>query len=137
MLLHLCQSLQHISWIVTISKSPDMISTVWLFHYLGMFLLVGTTVIVDLRVLGIAGRGPSIAELGTDPGNPASGQDGGFAGNIALGVGRHRRRLDPQRRLALWEGSKKLQMSRVVAGSFAISPLSNSVSAGNLKEGKS
>lgn len=63
MLFHLCQSLQRISWIVTISKSPDMISTVWLFHYLGMFLLVGTTVIVDLRVLGIAGRGPSIAQL--------------------------------------------------------------------------
>jgi len=63
MLLRLCQSLQHVSWLVTVSKSAGMISTVWLIHYLGIFLLVGTTLIVDLCVLGVVGRGPSIAQL--------------------------------------------------------------------------
>ncbi len=56
MLLRLAYSLQNVPWIVTVNSSAGMISIVWLIHYLGMFLMVGPTVFMDLRILGLAGR---------------------------------------------------------------------------------
>jgi hypothetical protein len=63
MLYHLCKLLQEVPWIVTLTSTAWMISIVWLIHYLGIFLLVGTMVIVDLRVLGVAGRNQRIGQL--------------------------------------------------------------------------
>ncbi len=57
----LCEWLEQIPWIVTITNSAVLISLVWLVHYLGFFLLVGTTVVVDLRILGAAARNLVIA----------------------------------------------------------------------------
>jgi hypothetical protein len=62
-MLSLCRSLEHVPWIVTVNSSAGIISIVWLIHYLGMFLLVGTMVFVDLRVLGLAGRSQRILPL--------------------------------------------------------------------------
>jgi hypothetical protein len=62
-MLRFCEWLEQIPWIVTITNSAVLISLVWLIHYLGLFLLVGTTVVVDLRVLGISARNQKLAPL--------------------------------------------------------------------------
>jgi hypothetical protein len=63
LMLRLCEWLEQIPWIVTITNSAVLISLVWLVHYLGFFLLVGITVVVDLRVLGVAARNHKLAPL--------------------------------------------------------------------------
>ena len=59
----LCVWLEQIPWIVTITNSAVLISLVWLVHYIGFFLLVGTTAVVDLRILGAAARNQRLAPL--------------------------------------------------------------------------
>ena len=61
--MRLCEWLEQIPWIVTITNSAVLISLVWLVHYFGIFLLVGTTAVVDLRVLGAAARNLKLAPL--------------------------------------------------------------------------
>jgi hypothetical protein len=63
MLLSLCESLEQVPWIRTINSTAWMISIVWLIHYLGVFLMVGTIVFLDLRILGFAGKGHNVAQL--------------------------------------------------------------------------
>jgi hypothetical protein len=63
MLLRLCESLEQVPWIATINSTAWMISIVWLIHYLGVFLMVGTIAFLDLRILGLAGKGHSVAQL--------------------------------------------------------------------------
>jgi hypothetical protein len=63
MMLRLCEWLEQIPWIVTITNSAVLISLVWLAHYLGFFVLVGTTVVVDLRILGVAARNQKLVPL--------------------------------------------------------------------------
>ena len=62
-MLRLCEWLEQIPWIVAITNSAVLISLVWLVHYFGIFLLVGTTAVVDLRVLGAAARNLKLAPL--------------------------------------------------------------------------
>jgi len=62
-MLHLCESLEQVPWIAAINSTAWMISIVWLVHYLGVFLMVGTIVFLDLRILGFAGKGHSVAQL--------------------------------------------------------------------------
>jgi hypothetical protein len=62
-MLHLCEWLEQIPWIVSITNSAVLISIVWLAHYLGFFVLVGTTAVVDLRILGVAARNLKLAPL--------------------------------------------------------------------------
>src|SRR5579864_2739779 len=62
-MLRLCEWLEQIPWIVTITNSAVLISLVWLVHYIGFFLLVGTTAFVDLRILGAAARNQKLAPL--------------------------------------------------------------------------
>ena len=62
-MLRLCAWLEQIPWIVTITNSVVLISLVWLVHYFGFFMLVGTTAVVDLRVLGAAARNQKLAPL--------------------------------------------------------------------------
>jgi hypothetical protein len=59
-MLHVCEWLEQIPWIVAINSSTLGAVFVELIHYIGFFLLVGTTVFVDLRALGIAGRKQSL-----------------------------------------------------------------------------
>jgi hypothetical protein len=62
-MLRFCEWLEQIPWIVTITNSAVLISLVWLVHYFGFFLLVGTTAVVDLRILGAAARNQKLAPL--------------------------------------------------------------------------
>ena len=62
-MLRFCEWLEQIPWIVTVTNSAVLISLVWLVHYFGFFLLVGTTALVDLRVLAAAARSHKLAPL--------------------------------------------------------------------------
>jgi uncharacterized membrane protein len=53
---HLFQWLQYNSWIVALTSSSKVDATLYILHYVGLFLAVGSVAFVDLRVLGIAGR---------------------------------------------------------------------------------
>ncbi|MBZ5696817.1 MAG: hypothetical protein LAN36_15835 [Acidobacteriia bacterium] len=62
-MLHFCEWLQKNPWIVAIDSSIVMSLILEIAHYSGFFLLVGTTVFVDLRVMGLAGRRESASQL--------------------------------------------------------------------------
>jgi hypothetical protein len=55
--------LQNVPWIVYLTGDAVLISIVWLFHFLGFFIAVGSTVLVDLRILGLAGRNQKLTPL--------------------------------------------------------------------------
>jgi hypothetical protein len=57
------QWLEHSSLITTISNSKWMYPAVEVTHFFSLFLLVGTAAVVDLRLLGLAGRRQSVSEL--------------------------------------------------------------------------
>ena len=63
-MLHFCAWLQNNSLLVAINSSIVLSAMMEVAHYAGFFLLVGTIAIVDLRVLGIAGRGQNVGTLG-------------------------------------------------------------------------
>ena len=63
MLFSLCERLQHAWWVTAVNDSLVASVLVALAHYFGFFLTVGTSVIVSLRVLGIAGKRQSVAVL--------------------------------------------------------------------------
>lgn len=63
MMLRVCQWLEQVPWIVAVNSSTSGAVVVELIHYLSFFLLVGTIVFVDLRVLGIAGRNQSVTAI--------------------------------------------------------------------------
>jgi hypothetical protein len=56
MLLHFCRWLQDNSFIALINGTAWTAATVEIVHYFSMFILVGSMVIVDLRILGLVGR---------------------------------------------------------------------------------
>jgi uncharacterized membrane protein len=56
MLLHLCMWLQDNSFIAAINGAAWTAAALEIVHYFSMFILVGSMVIVDLRVLGLVGR---------------------------------------------------------------------------------
>ena len=56
MLLHICRWLQDNSLIALINGTAWTAATVEIVHYFSMFILVGSMVIVDFRILGLAGR---------------------------------------------------------------------------------
>jgi uncharacterized membrane protein len=60
---HLFESLQHNSWIVGMNTSAWMAAALEVIHYFSFFVVVGATAIVDLRVMGVAGRKQSAAQL--------------------------------------------------------------------------
>jgi hypothetical protein len=63
-MLHFCAWLQNNSLLVAINSSTVLSAMMEVAHYAGFFLLVGTIAIVDLRVLGVAGRGQNVGTLG-------------------------------------------------------------------------
>lgn len=57
------QWLEHSSWITAISNSKWMYPAVEVTHFFSLFLLVGTIAVIDLRLLGLAGRRQTVSEL--------------------------------------------------------------------------
>jgi hypothetical protein len=58
-----CRWLEHLPWVVTLTGTAVEISIVWLFHFLGYFLVVGSATLVDLRILGLANKRHSVLKL--------------------------------------------------------------------------
>jgi uncharacterized membrane protein len=56
MLLHLCRWLQENSIIAVLNGTSWTAAILEIIHYFSMFILVGSMIIVDLRVLGLVGR---------------------------------------------------------------------------------
>jgi uncharacterized membrane protein len=63
MLLHLCRWLQDNSFIAVINGTSWMAAALEILHYFSMFILVGSMMIVDLRVLGLVGWRQDAAKL--------------------------------------------------------------------------
>ena len=63
MLLHLCRLLQDNSLIAVINGTAWIAAALEIVHYFSMFILVGSMVIVDLRVLGLVGRRQDATQL--------------------------------------------------------------------------
>ena len=63
MFLHFCDWIEHNSWIVGISRSVTLSVILSVTHYFSFFCVVGSIMIVDLRILGVLGRRKKIAEL--------------------------------------------------------------------------
>lgn len=62
-LIRIGEALQDNSLIVTLNSVGWMAATLEIVHYFGMFVLVGTIAIVDLRVMGLAGQQQSATRL--------------------------------------------------------------------------
>jgi uncharacterized membrane protein len=63
MLLHLCRWLQDNSFIDLLNGTAWTAAALEIVHYFSMFILVGSMVIVDLRVLGLVGRDQDATRL--------------------------------------------------------------------------
>jgi hypothetical protein len=57
------ESLEQMSWVQTLGGTGWMYASVSVIHYFSMFVLIGTAVILDLRVLGIAARRQPAAQF--------------------------------------------------------------------------
>lgn len=57
------EALEQMSWIKTLSETGWMYATVSVIHYLTMFWFIGSMAVVDLRVMGIAGKKRELGEL--------------------------------------------------------------------------
>jgi hypothetical protein len=55
-MLQFCEWLEHNSFILWLDSNVVLSLVMEILHYSGFFLIVGTTAIVDLRVLGLAGK---------------------------------------------------------------------------------
>lgn len=61
-----CLWLEHTAFITWLSDSVVMATFVDVLHYFSLFLLVGSIVLVDLRLLGVAARRRNATELAED-----------------------------------------------------------------------
>jgi hypothetical protein len=55
--------LEHSRWVTAISESGWMYPAAEVAHFSGLFLLVGTIAVIDLRLLGLAVRRQSVSEI--------------------------------------------------------------------------
>jgi hypothetical protein len=60
---HFCEWLQHNHTLLVICGYAPIAAALEVIHYVGVFLLVGTIVLVDLRVMGVAARRWGVDEL--------------------------------------------------------------------------
>ena len=63
MIQHFFDWLEHNPWIVAMNTSASISAALEVIHYFSFFVLVGATAIVDLRIMGLAGRKQSAAQL--------------------------------------------------------------------------
>jgi hypothetical protein len=64
--MHFCLWLEHTTLIKWLSASVVMATFVEVLHYFSMFLLVGSIVLVDLRLIGVAAKRRNATELAND-----------------------------------------------------------------------
>ena len=57
------ESLEHTSWVMAIAETGWLYAAVSVTHYFTLFVLVGTIVLVDLRILGVAARSQSVTQV--------------------------------------------------------------------------
>jgi hypothetical protein len=62
-MMSLMRWLRYSSWITAINKTGWMYATAEVAHHFSLFVLVGTTVLVDLRVLEVTARSESVAQV--------------------------------------------------------------------------
>ncbi len=62
-LLHFCEWLQHTQWAMALSGSTWAYPYVQLTHFAGLSLWVGTSIAVDLRLLGAGRKRPAFADI--------------------------------------------------------------------------
>src|SRR5215471_1736455 len=58
------EGLQHAGWVRTLATSRWLYGIVSVVHYSAVFFCVGTIVLLDLRILGVAARNQALAPLG-------------------------------------------------------------------------
>src|SRR3984893_8854824 len=63
MLLHLCRWMQDNSLVVALNGTAWTAAVLEIVHYFSMFIMVGSMLIVDLRVLGVIGRRQDATQL--------------------------------------------------------------------------
>jgi uncharacterized membrane protein len=63
MLLHICRWLQDNSFFVSLNGTAWTAAALEIIHYFSMFILVGSMLIVDLRVLGLVARRQDAMQL--------------------------------------------------------------------------
>ena len=56
-------ALQHAEWVTTLATSRPLFGLVLVVHYLAVFCCVGTIVLLDARILGIAARNQALSAL--------------------------------------------------------------------------
>jgi hypothetical protein len=64
--MHFCLWLEHTTLIKWLSDSVVMATFIEVLHYFSMFLLVGSIVLVDLRLIGVAAKRRNATELAND-----------------------------------------------------------------------
>jgi hypothetical protein len=64
--MHFCVWLEHTAFITWLSNSVVMSTFIEVLHYFSLFLLVGSIVLVDLRIMGLAARKRNATELADD-----------------------------------------------------------------------
>lgn len=57
------ESLEQVGWVKVLATTGWLYSSVSVIHYFTLFFFIGTIVVVDLRILGLAGRGQTISLL--------------------------------------------------------------------------
>jgi hypothetical protein len=57
------ETLQHTEWVATLADSRWLYGLISVVHYCSLFFCVGTIVLLDLRILGIANRNRALAAL--------------------------------------------------------------------------
>jgi hypothetical protein len=72
------ETLQHAEWAATLAESRWLYGLISVVHYCSLFLCVGTIVLLDLRILGIANRNWALAALAEQLG-PSTWIGFGFA----------------------------------------------------------
>jgi len=55
--------LEHASWVVAMSDYPRLFTVFSVIHYFSVFLIVGTSAVVDLRVAGLAARRLNVSAI--------------------------------------------------------------------------
>jgi hypothetical protein len=57
------EALEHVHWVVVLGSTGWMYELVSVIHYFSTFFFIGTIMLVDLRILGIADRNQVISQL--------------------------------------------------------------------------
>jgi hypothetical protein len=57
------EGLEHAAWVMTIAETGWLYVAISVTHYFTLFVLVGTIVLVDLRILGVAARSQTVTQV--------------------------------------------------------------------------